>query len=110
MYVTLKLLYFAFLLLFCTSPTSLHFNLEMHTNFLKGETMGGIEYEAFRYSETIVIVFGIIGNILVILSIQRQQKYALKNNYYFLVLHLAICDAAVLIVHLFDTVKHVWRF
>ena len=60
--------------------------------------MGKIDCDAVRYSETIIIVFGIIGNIWVILSILKQ-KIVLKNNYYFLVLHLAICDLAVLIVH-----------
>ena len=69
--------------------------------------MGNIDCDAFRYSETIVIVFGIIGNIWVILSILKQ-KIVLKNNYYFLVLHLAICDLIVLIVHFFDMVKHLW--
>ena len=51
-----------------------------------------------------VNVFGILGNILVILSILRQKKM-LKNNYYFLALHLAICDLAVLISYLSDVVQ-----
>ena len=67
--------------------------------------MGGQEYDAYRYSRTLVIVFGILGNILVILSILRQKKNVLKNNYYFLVLHLAICDLAVLIIYLFGVVE-----
>jgi hypothetical protein len=57
----------------------------------------------YRYSNVVVIVFGILGNILVIISTLRQKK-VLKNNYYFVVLHLAICDLGVLIVYL---IKHV---
>ena len=58
--------------------------------------MGEIEYAPIC-SYVVVVVFGILGNSLVILSILRQKKSVLKNNYYFLVLHLAICDLAVLI-------------
>ena len=47
--------------------------------------------DAYQYSLTSVLVFGILGNILVIISIARQ-KQLLKKNYYFLVLHLAVCD------------------
>jgi hypothetical protein len=53
--------------------------------------MGKTAYDAYRYSEAVVLVVGILGNILVIISILRQKKL-LKNNYYFVVLHLAICD------------------
>ena len=61
-----------------------------------------IKDDAYGYSYTVVIVFGILGNILVILSILRQKKNMLKNDYYFLVLHLAICDLqAALIMHMF---------
>ena len=52
---------------------------------------------AYKYSFTLVIAFGILGNILVIISIFRQRKL-LKNNYYLLVLHLAICDLGYLVV------------
>ena len=64
-----------------------------------------IEYDAFRYSLTAVYVFGILGNVLVILSIARQKKNLLKNNYYFLVLHLAICDLVMLIFCFFPAVE-----
>ena len=66
------------------------------------ETMRRIEDNAFTSSITVVIVFGIFGNILVILSILRQKKNMLKNNYYFLVLHLAICDPAALVIYIFS--------
>ena len=39
--------------------------------------------DAFGYSLTIAVVLGILGNILVILSILRQKKNVLKNNYYY---------------------------
>ena len=53
-----------------------------------------------------VLVFGIIGNTLVIMSILRQKKL-LKNNYYLLVLQLAINDLAVLIIYLLDDITRV---
>ena len=64
-----------------------------------------IEYDAFRYSLTAVYVFGILGNVLVILSILRRKKNLLKNNYYFLVLHLAICDLVMLTFCFFPAVE-----
>ena len=63
--------------------------------------MGKTTYDAYRYSFAVVLVFGILGNILVIISILRQ-KILLKNNYYFLVQHLAICDLGPLIILLFN--------
>ena len=66
--------------------------------------MGETGYDAYRYSDTAVIVFGILGNILVIISITRQ-KNVLKNNYYFLVLHLAICDLGVLIIYFLSVIN-----
>ena len=53
-------------------------------------------------------MYWIIGNILVILSILRQKKNLLKKNYYFLVLHLAICDLAVVILYLFVIIEGYW--
>ena len=70
--------------------------------------MAEIEYDAYRYSDTVLLVSGILGNILVILSIQKQKENVLKNNYYFLVLHLASCDLAVLIIYLFVAVQPYW--
>ena len=52
-------------------------------------------YDAYRYSYAVVFVFGFLGNILVIISI-LTQKQVLKNNYYYLVLHLAMCDLGAL--------------
>ena len=66
--------------------------------------MGKTTYDAYRYSFAVVNVVGILGNILVIISILRQKKL-LKNNYYFLVLHLAICDLGVLIIVLFHHIN-----
>ena len=58
-------------------------------------------YFIFVYCYKTVQVLGITGNILVIMSILKQKKL-LKNNYYFLVLQLAINDLAVLIIYLLD--------
>jgi hypothetical protein len=69
--------------------------------------MGKTADDAYRYSYAVVLVVGILGNILVIISILRQKKL-LKNNYYFLVLHLAICDLGVLIMFLFDHIN--WHY
>ena len=70
--------------------------------------MGKIKDDAVEYSYTVVVVFGILGNILVILSILRQKKNMLKNDYYFLVLHLAICDLAALIIYIFIIFDNFW--
>jgi hypothetical protein len=48
-------------------------------------------YDAYKYSFISVSVFGILSNILVLISIFRQRSL-LKNNYYFLVSQLAIND------------------
>ena len=60
--------------------------------------------DVYRYSNVVVLVWGILGNILVVISILRQKKL-LKNNYYFVVLHLAICDLGVLIIYLVSLVN-----
>ena len=70
--------------------------------------MGKIKNDAYEYSYTVVVVFGILGNILVILSILRQKKTMLKNDYYCLVLHLAICDLAALFIYIFNIVDIFW--
>ena len=55
-------------------------------------------YFIYLYCDIIVLVLGIIGNILVIISILRQKKL-LRNSYYVLVFQLAINDLAVLIIY-----------
>ena len=70
--------------------------------------MGKAQLEAFIYSRASVIVFGIFGNILVILSTLRQKKNLLKSNHYLLVLHLAICDLAVLMFYTYDSSEFYW--
>ena len=63
-------------------------------------------YFIYLYCDIIVLVLGIIGNVLVIMSILRQKKL-LKNNYYVLVLQLAINDLAVLIIYLLQDISEV---
>ena len=87
----------ACMILNCISAT------KFNSNFLN-ERMGKTTDDAYIYSNAVVLVFGILGNILVIISILRQKKL-LKNNYYFLVLHLAICDLGVLIIFLFQYIN-----
>ena len=65
--------------------------------------MGKTEYDAFIYSITVVSVFGILGNILVVISI-LNQRYLLKSKYYILVLHLAICDLGALTIYLLEII------
>ena len=60
-------------------------------------------HDAFRCSLIFVFAFGILGNILVIISILRLKKL-LKNNYYFSILDLAICDLGVLVLTSFDDI------
>ncbi len=69
--------------------------------------MGETADDVFIYSADAVTVFGILGNILVVISILRQ-KNVLKNNYYFLVLQLAICDLGVLVIYLFRDINRFW--
>jgi hypothetical protein len=64
-------------------------------------------YDVYRYSDFVVLVFGTIGNILVVISILRQ-KTVLENRYYFLVLQLAICDLGVLIIYLVNRIASYW--
>ena len=87
----------ASLILNCISAT------KFNSNFLN-ERMGKTAHDAYIYSDAVVLIFGILGNILVIISILRQKKL-LKNNYYFLVLHLAICDLGPLIIFFFDHIN-----
>ena len=70
--------------------------------------MGKIKDDGFKYSFIVVVVFGILGNSLIILSLLRQKKNRLKNNYYFVVLHLAICDLAALIFQIFYSIDAIW--
>ena len=62
-------------------------------------TMEKTEYDIYKYSLLLVHLIGIVGNILVFISILRQ-KHLFKSNYYFVVLQLAICDLVALIISL----------
>ena len=57
----------------------------------------GMEWN--QYSMISIIAFGILGNILVVISIARQKRL-LRRNHYFLVLQLAICDLSWLFFNL----------
>ena len=70
--------------------TSLH-SVSKNNSIFINNAMEQTAADAYQYSLISVLVFGILGNILVIISIARQ-KQLLKKNYYFLVLHLAVCD------------------
>ena len=87
----------------CQLDSELYSATKFNSNFLN-ERMGKTTYDAYRYSYAVVNVVGILGNILVIISILRQKKL-LKNNYYFLVLHLAICDLGALAIFLFHHIN-----
>ena len=65
--------------------------------------MGKTAYKICRYSFFSVLAFGMLGNILAIIFILRQ-KILLKNNCYFLVLHLAMCDLGTLIIYFLDSI------
>ena len=79
------------------------------TSGLLDETMQRpAEYDALEYSYISLLVIGILGNLSVIISIARQRRSLLKSNYYFLVMHLAICDMGALIVLVWDYVDSRW--
>jgi hypothetical protein len=88
----------------CQLDTELYFSNESHNSNFLNETMGKTTDDAYIYPYAVVLVVGILGNILVIISILRQKKL-LKSNYYFLVLHLAICDLGtpILILSIIST-------
>lgn len=78
------------------------------TTCLFNGTMEEVQIDdAYRYPDIVVIVIGIFGNILVILSLLRK-KNVLKINHYFLVLQLAFCDLVVLIFYLYDSFEFYW--
>ena len=62
----------------------------------------GTKYDAFTYAKLSIYAAGSLGNTLVIISILRQRRL-LKNNYYFLVLQLAICDLVWSVANSFET-------
>jgi hypothetical protein len=88
----------------CQLDSELYDSNESHNSNFLNERMEKTTYDAYRYSYAVILVFGILGNILVIISILRQKKL-LKKNYYFLVLHLTICDLGALIIFLFDHIN-----
>ena len=62
----------------------------------------------------VLLGLGILGNTFVIISIARHRGM-LKNNYYFLVLHLTLCDLSTLVISLlqqvisqFEHLRHVY--
>ncbi len=69
--------------------------------------MGKTTNDVRIYPLLLVLLFSILGNILVIISILRK-KSLWGNNYYFLVLQLAICHLGVLIIHLLDRIDIHW--
>ena len=91
----------------CQFDLGLYISNEIHNSNLLSETMAKTPHVAFGYSFLSVILFGIVGNILVAISILRK-KSLLKNNYYFLVLQLAICDLGALIIHLKGVIEYLW--
>ena len=54
-------------------------------------------FDFLKYPFFTVVIFGILGNTLVIISILRQ-KCLLKSNYYYCVFQLAICDLGLLLI------------
>ena len=70
---------------------------------LGNDSVSGANFKRYYvgYANALVCVFGFLGNILVILCIYRKGLW--KNNYYYLVLHLAICDLLNLLGAVQDT-------
>jgi hypothetical protein len=61
-------------------------------------------YDFFKYPFFTVVIFGILGNSLVIISILKQRCLQ-KNNYHFTVFQLAICDLGVLVIVFLELVN-----
>ena len=55
----------------------------------------------------LVIIFGIVGNLFVIIIIFKRRR-PLDSNYYYLVLHLAVCDFSLLICNIPKTYYTSW--
>ena len=55
----------------------------------------------------LVVLFGVLGNVFVSVTILRQKRL-LNTTYYYLVLQLAVCDCAVLLCY-FDEVCQLWE-
>ena len=58
-----------------------------------------------KYPFFAIVIFGILGNNLVILSILRQKRL-LKSNYYFCVFQLAVCDLGIVLLVFLELVNH----
>ena len=63
--------------------------------------MSDTGYVAYKYCNLVVIIFGILGNISVVISILGRKNVS-KKNHYFLVLQLAICDLGALTIFLLN--------
>ena len=75
-YIVLCIVYFTsvFQINIPAGGIEFHFSNESRCSNLSNDTMGKIEYDALRYFYTVVLVFGILGNILVLLSKLRQKR------------------------------------
>ncbi len=114
LYIVLKVIYLSFVLCFEeTAQARYQFDLELcfSNNFTtlipRTRQWGRQNMTPTDILSIAVTVFGILGNILVVISILRQ-KSVLRNNYYFIVLQLAICDLGVLIIYLLDDIFWLW--
>ena len=63
--------------------------------------MSDTGYVAYKYCNLVVIIFGILGNTLVVISILGRRN-VLKEKHYFLVVQLAICDLGALTIFLLN--------
>ena len=58
----------------CQLDPQLYFSNESHNSNFLNETIGKTAYDAYRYSYAVVNVVGILGNILVIISIYGDKR------------------------------------
>ena len=56
----------------------------------------------FGFLNLLTVLFGCTGNFLIIFSLYHQKNLLKKNNHYYLVLHLAICDLVCLLFSVED--------
>lgn len=79
-------------------------NVSHNSTNLNGTQSSQTSSDYFKYPFFAIVIFGIFGNILVILSILRQ-RCLLKSNYYFCVFQLAICDLGIVLIVFLELVN-----
>ena len=68
------------------------------------QSLQTLSSDYFKYPFFAIVTIGIVGNILVILSVLRQ-RCLLRSNYYYCVFQLAICDLGIVLIVFLELVN-----